>query len=83
MNVPLELIKRTKSHSDTEDLALTFMEEEVGRFDWRNNWPKIKEQGLARQKVKAWLEALHVEHDPDEIVAFLDSMVTGRSGRWL
>lgn len=83
MNVPLELIKRTKSHSDTEDLALTFMEEEVGRFDWKNNWPKIKEQGLARQKVQAWLEALHVEHDPDEIVAFLDSMVTGRSGRWL
>lgn len=83
MNVPLELIKRTKSHPDTEDLALTFMEEEVGRFDWRNNWPKIKEQGLARQKVEAWLEALHVEHDPDEIVAFLDSMVTGRSGRWL
>lgn len=83
MNVPLELIKRTKSHPDTEDLALTFMEEEVGRFDWRNNWPKIKEQGLARQKVQAWLEALRVEHDPDEIVAFLDSMVTGRSGRWL
>ena len=83
MNVPLELIKRTKSASDTEDLAFTFMEEEVGRFDWKNNWPKIKAQGNARQKVQDWLTALHVEHDPDAIVEFLDGMVAGRSGRWL
>lgn len=83
MNVPPELIKRTKSNPDTEDLALTFMEEEVGRFDWKNNWPKIKATGTARQKVQEWLNSLQVEHNPDEIVAFLDSMVDSRAGRWL
>lgn len=83
MNVPLELIKRTKSAADTEDLALTFMEEEVGRFDWKNNWPKIKAAGTARQKVQDWLTALNVEHSPDEIVSFLDGMVDNRAGRWL
>ena len=82
MNVPTELILRTKSPPDTEDLALTFMEEEVGRFDWRNNWPKIKERG-ARQKVQDWLSAIHVEHSPDEIVSYLDQLYDGRSGRWL
>lgn len=83
MNVPSELIVRTKSRPDTEDLALTFMEEEVGRFDWRNNWPKIKEQGNARQRVQDWLNAIHVEHNPDEIVSYLDQLLDGRSGRWL
>lgn len=83
MNVPTELILRTKSPPDTEDLALTFMEEEVGRFDWRNNWPKIKERGEARQKVQDWLSAIHVEHNPDEIVSYLDQLYDGRSGRWL
>jgi len=83
MNVPLELIRRTKSPTNTEDLALTFMEEEVGRFDWANNWPKLKAQGNARQKVQDWLAALQVEHSPDEIVSYLDKMLAERSGRWL
>lgn len=83
MNVPTELIVRTKSSPDTEDLALTFIEEEVGRFDWKNNWPKIKEQGTARQRVQDWLNAIQVEHNADEIVSYLDKMVAGRSGRWV
>lgn len=74
---------RTKVPVDTEDLALSFMEEEVGRFDWMANWPKIKAAGTARQKVQNWLEALQIDHNPDEIVAYLDSMVTERKGRWL
>lgn len=83
MNVPLELIQRTKSLPDVEDLAYTFMEEEIGRFDWKNNWEKIKGQGTARSKVQNWLDALHVEHNPDEIISFLDGVAQTRSGRWL
>jgi len=74
---------RTKSPPDTEDLALSFMEEEVGRFDWANNWAKLKESGGARQRVQNWLSALQIEHDPDEIVSFLDGLTAARSGRWL
>jgi len=83
MNVTPDLIHRTKSYSDTEDLALLFMEEEVGRLDWSNNWPKIKESGTARQRVQNWLAALQIEHNPDEIISYLDKLVTERSGRWL
>lgn len=73
---------RTKS-LDTEDLALTFMEEEVGRFDWRGNWEKLKSGGTARQRVQDWLSAMQVEHNPDEIVFYLDRLLTERSGKWM
>jgi len=74
---------RTKSSVDTEDLALSFMEEEVGRFDWANNWAKIKESGTARQKIQDWLDALHIEHSPDDISSYLDKLTSERPGRWL
>jgi hypothetical protein len=83
MNVTPELMFRTKSSPDTEDLALSFMEEEVGRFDWAANWAKIKESGAARQKIQDWLTALRIEHDPEEIASYLDKLTADRTGRWL
>lgn len=83
MNVAPELIRRTRRGWDSEDLALEFIENEVGRFDWSGNWAKIKESGTARQKIQDWLVALQVEHDPDEIVSYLDKLTAERTGRWL
>ena len=75
---------RTKSPAvDTEDLAFLFMEEEVGRHDWQNNWPKFKQTTDARQRVQDWLRAMQIEHNPDEIISCLDRLVAARSGRWL
>jgi hypothetical protein len=73
----------TQFTHDTEDLALLFIEEEVGRFDWRNNWPAIQAAGLGLERVDNWLRTIKVEHDAQQIVAFLDQMVRDRSGRWL
>jgi len=73
---------RRKSQPDTEDLALTFLEEEIGRFDWQNNWKTVKATGNAREKVQRWLEALNIEHSPDEIVTYLDQYVAKQAGRW-
>lgn len=83
MNVSPELMFRTKPAVDTEDLALSFMEEEVGRFDWSANWKKIKESGAARQRIQDWLAAMRIEHNPDEIVTYLDRLTDERKGRWL
>ncbi len=75
---------RTRSAGhDTEDLALLFMEEEVGRFDWKNNWPKIVATGTARKRVQDWLAALNIDHDPESIINYLNEMVKGRAGKWL
>lgn len=83
MNITPDLIHRTKRHWDVEDLALEFMETEVGRFDWIHNWPKVKATGTAPQRIKQWLEAMNVEASPDEIIEYLDNLVTKRAGRWL
>ena len=82
MNVMPELFFRQRHKVDTEDLALTFVEEEVGRFDWQKNWEQVKAKGDVRQKIERWLEALNVDHSPDEIIAYLDRATAERAGRW-
>ena len=77
-----DLIRRTRSPVDTEDLACQFMEDEVGRFDFRNNWAKVKEKGGVRQRIQQWLEALNADGNPDEIIEYLDRLVTDRAGNW-
>lgn len=68
---------------ETEDLASTFMEEELGRFDWRGNWLAIRAAGVAPERIKNWLQAIKSDHDPDTILACLDHMSRTLTGRWL
>lgn len=68
--------------SDTEDLACDFVKEELGRFDWRNNWMTLKVAGTALPRVETWLKALGYNHDPKQIVAYLDSLTIHAKGRW-
>ena len=77
-----DLIRRTRSPVDTEDAALQFIEDEVGRFDFRNNWAKVKEKGGVRQRIQQWLEALNADGNPDEIIEYLDRLVVDRAGNW-
>lgn len=83
MNVMPELIRRTKSAPDIEDLALLFMEEEVGRFDWAANWKKLRADGVAEKRIQEWLDALNCDCDPREIAFYLDGMAENRTGRWI
>jgi hypothetical protein len=79
----IEPLNRTEVTPETEDLALLFVEEELGRFHWRDNWLKTRRLGTARERVQAWLEAVDSNHDPDAIIEFLDRVAQERSGRWL
>jgi hypothetical protein len=81
MNVPTELMFK-RPPTDPDDLALDYVENEVGRFDWMNNWPKHKEQRPIRDRVAAWLERLQAQADPDDIIRRIDDLVTKRPGRW-
>lgn len=70
-------------HADVEDLALTFVEEELGRYDWRNNWQRAKQAGNLRQRIIDWLNLIGTRHvDPDEIIDVVDRLVVERAGRW-
>lgn len=78
---PSMLYRRRPDH-DTEDLACTFLEEEVGRFDWIRNWESLRKDGIAHQKVKSWLDFMGIEHDPGAIVDYLNNLSRTRPGRW-
>lgn len=77
-----ELQFRTEAVHDTEDLALTFMEEEIGRHDWQNNWEKVKQRGDVLIRIQNWLDALRIKHDAQAILDYLDRLGKERVGRW-
>jgi len=77
--------KFDRGHED-EDLAVEFMEQEVGRLDWRTNWPKFKERyptpEALHERVRQWLDYMQIDHDPAGVVRHLDEMVTRMVGKW-
>ncbi len=78
------LYRPGKHPQDTEDLAYEFIEQEVGRLDWKTNWPKFKanHEGILVQRVQAWLDYLGIEYDANALIQFLDHMVESRNGKW-
>lgn len=71
---------------DDADLAAEFVEQEVGHYDWRTNWPKFKARypttEALTQRVRAWLDDMHIDHEPSAVVAHIDRMVDGPAGKW-
>lgn len=82
MNVAPALMYRAHSSLDVEDAALHFVEEELGRFDAKNNWETLKRKGVAETRIRAFLEALRLDNSPAEIATYLDRFFTERAGRW-
>jgi hypothetical protein len=50
------------------DLALDFIENEVGGNQFIQNWDKLKSQGDPTEKVANWMQKIGAEADPIEIV---------------
>lgn len=73
----------TKRTDDVEDMALSFVEGELGRHDWQNNWKTAKAQGTAMPRLEAWLRVMDSGAASTEVYAYLDKLVDSRSGRWL
>ena len=75
--------ERTEFDPEIEDLAYDFIKEEVGRFDWRRNWQAMRKAGTAEKRLTDWLRSINVSHAPEDIVSFLDRMVSHRGGLWV
>lgn len=69
----------------TQDLALEYIEDEVGRIDWAHNWPQHKKLhgDSLKEKVAAWLSSYDIAHDPQSIIDYIDNDLMKRSGKWL
>ena len=83
MSVPPELHFRRRHDPDIEDVAATFIEQEVGRFDWKNNWTVYKNKPSLSDRVAAWLALMDLQIDPSDLIAEVDRLSAERSGRWV
>lgn len=69
----------------TQDVALEYIEGEVGRHDWEHNWRdhKAKNGRNLRERIAAWLQHYEIDHDPQAIIDYIDSELMMRPGKWL
>jgi len=70
---------------DTQELALEYVEDEVGRLDFEHNWPQHKKQhgGKLHSRVLDWLFRYEIDHDPQAIIDYIDNKLIKRSGPWI
>ncbi|MGV0949067.1 MAG: hypothetical protein ACOYB3_00035 [Azonexus sp.] len=68
-----------------QDIALEYMEGEVGRHDWKRNWQDHKKRhGAAlKTKVAEWLKHFEIDHDPQGLIDYIDGELSMKDGKWL
>lgn len=67
---------------DTAEIAADFIENEVGRFDWVNNWQVIRGREDPVAMVQAYLARYGLVANAQEIVNSIDQMAQDNPGRW-
>lgn len=82
MDLTPDLMQRYR-HDDVEDVASDFVEQELGRFDWRNNWEASKRSGTALPRIRAWLASQNSQLRAEDIADWIDTTARDRPGRWL
>lgn len=70
---------------ETQDIALEYIEGEVGRFDWERNWKdhRASNGNRLRERVQSWLQHYEIDHDPQAIIDYIDNELMMRPGKWL
>lgn len=72
---PPELVMEPIDIDPHEEWAIDFVEEEIGRKDWANNWTQLKASGDLGPRLQAWMLFQGVEGDPQRIIGYVDSLV--------
>jgi len=65
-----------------EDLACSFVEQEVGRLDWKNNWMQLREQSDVVELIQQWLNRYRIDGNAAEIAQWIDDLAAHSDGRW-
>jgi hypothetical protein len=64
------------------EIAADFVEDEIGHYDWVNNWRVVKGREDVVAKVAGYLREYSLPGDPQEIVNIIDRMASDNPGRW-
>lgn len=78
----VELLLSDEDVESTQDVAADFIEDELGRFDWMNNWRVIREREDPVAKVQAYLDTYGIVADARQVVDYIDQMTVKNPGRW-
>lgn len=62
------------------ELAADFIEQELGRYDWMNNWKAIQP---ADAKIAAWLRAIGSDVPADHVRDAIVHILTKRPRPWM
>lgn len=69
--------------SEADDLAADFIENEIGRHDWMNNWTVWKDKHPDyRERIRTWLEKLGENLPPEDLIQAIDRMKILVPGKW-
>jgi len=63
-------------------MALAFVEEELGRHDWKNNWQTTKVAGTALPRIRSWLRVMGYEAEPKDVFDEIEKLSLNRTGQW-
>lgn len=64
------------------DIAADFIENEVGRFDWINNWNVISEREDPVERVQQYLDNYAIVADARKVVEYINWLALENPGRW-
>lgn len=60
---------------ELEDLVISYIEEEVGRYDFATNWERMRKRGRI-DGISEWLNSHGSQVHPDTFIKAVDSFVT-------
>lgn len=65
-----------------ETAAYDFIEQEVGRIDWRRNWEQMRKEQDMVTHASVWIRKMNLDLDARELVQWLDDFVAQQRGAW-
>lgn len=71
-----------ESSFDVESAACNYIEQEVGRYDWKSNWENHRQQPGVEAKIQAWLDHYEYGGTAAEVMEFIDSTMMKAEGKW-
>lgn len=70
------LLPSPLDEDEIHDLAYEYIEQEIGRFDWKNNWVKLRQRPDFTIKLRRWLKRVGEDGNiADQIIGHVDRMV--------